>query len=71
MKNYIYTPHFLDQFDPFIVVGEAIKPGSKVSVQKTNIDPAGLFVWIADEKGNIQAVMKSSLASLKQALSIK
>lgn len=68
MKKYIYRPNFLDQYEPLIIMGQAIAPGSEVTVQATNIDPARLFVWILDGKGNMQSVTKSSLVSLKQAL---
>ncbi len=66
MKQYIYRPNLQDQNDPCIIMGEAIAPGSEVTVQKTNIDPARLFVWILDGKGNMQTVMKSSLTSLEE-----
>lgn len=71
MKYYIYQPHFMDQYDPCVIMGVAITPGAKVYVDKTNVDPAGIFRYVTDEKGNRQSVMRSSLVSLKQALQIK
>jgi len=61
MTQYKYDPVGIDRIDPCVLYGDSIKPGSKVTITKSNVDPLKKFVFIVDEKGNRQSVYKSSL----------
>ena len=59
--KYIYDPVGFDRFDPKVIEGYPIEPGSKVEITKKNIDPMSWFVFIVDEQGNRQSVFRRSL----------
>jgi hypothetical protein len=59
--KYTYNPIWFDKNDPVVISGQPIKPGSLVTITKSNIDPRGLFRFVIDEFGNRQSVAKNSL----------
>lgn len=63
--KYLYQPGIWDQSDPRVIRGEAIVPGSIVTVTKSKPDPIGLFRWIMDKNGNEQSVFKHALVPMK------
>lgn len=63
--KYKYEPGTLDKFDPKVIRGYPIKPGSVVNISKRKVDPCGYFRWIIDENGNEQSVFKQALVPIK------
>jgi hypothetical protein len=60
---YHYQPGHFDQFDPIVLRGQAIVPGSMVRVTRQYRAPMTptIFKTIIDAKGNVQNVFKQAL----------
>lgn len=65
MKKYKFTKSLMDILNPMVVEGSEILDGSEVTIIKRDIDPAHKFVYIKDEKGNVQSVNVGTLSLTK------
>ena len=62
--QYRYWPSYIDMTCPCVIKGEEIVRGSVVTITRKEVDPMGKFVFIKDEKGNIQSVYKTALEKI-------
>lgn len=66
--RYIYSPGITDLINPTIVKGQAITPGSVVSVSRkmrAYMLPS-VFACIVDDRGNVQNVWRKALRKVNE-----